>query len=139
MIIFNKTKAPIIGEKNGDNITFISNDTIDKNRMLKTYLVAQFNPITSQKPLGNLLYFNNQKILILDASGVYPESVKPDVVLVTKSPKINFERLLIDLKPKMVVADASNYKSFLEQWKASCKKEKIPFHATSEKGFYQLQ
>lgn len=137
--VFNQIKETIIGEKFGDNITFISNDTIDKNKMLKSYLVAQFNPITLQKPLGNLLYFNKQKILIIDASGVYPKNIKPDIVLVTKSPKINFERLLIDLKPKMVVADASNYKSSVAQWKASCTKEKIPFHATSEKGFYKLQ
>ncbi len=138
-LVFNQIKETIIGEKNGNNITFISNDTLDKNRMLKSYLVAQFNPTTSQKHLGNLLYFNKQKILILDASGVYTKTIKPDIILITKSPKINFERLLIDLKPKLVIADASNYKSSVEKWKTTCLKQKIPFHATSEQGFYKLK
>ena len=139
LIVFNQIKETIIGEKSGGSITFISNDTIVKNQMLKSYLVAQFNPTTSQKQLGNLLYFNKHKILILDASGIYTKTIKPDIVLITKSPKINFERMLIDLQPKLVIADASNYKSSVEKWKKSCLKQKIPFHATSEKGFYKLK
>ena len=139
LIVFNQMKSTIIAEKNRDEINFITNDTIDKNKMLKSYLVAQFNPMIVQKPLGNLLYFNNQKILVLDDSGVYPKTIKPDIVLITKSPKINFERLLLDLKPKLVIADASNYKSVIERWNKSCEKTKIPFHATSEKGFYKLK
>jgi competence protein ComEC len=42
------------------------------------------------------------------------------------------------LKPKIVVADASNYKSLQEHWKASCEKQKISFHAVSEKGYFKL-
>ena len=30
------------------------------------------------------------------------------------------------------------FKTIQKLWKASCLKEKIPFHATGEKGFYRL-
>jgi competence protein ComEC len=41
--------------------------------------------------------------------------------------------------PKAVIADATNYKSYVKRWKATCEKEKIPFHATAEKGFYIIE
>jgi competence protein ComEC len=42
-------------------------------------------------------------------------------------------------KPKMVVADGSNFRTIQKLWKATCLKQKIPFHATGEKGFYRLE
>lgn len=56
----------------------------------------------------------------------------------TQSPKINLERILQESRPKIIIADASNYRTDTQRWKATCEKEKIPFHATVEKGFYSL-
>ena len=84
------------------------------------------------------MYHKDNKILILDSLGVYPTAIRPDIVVITQSPKINMERFLQITKPKLVVADASNYKYIQKLWKGSCLKEKIPFHATGEKGFYRL-
>ncbi|MBA4317881.1 MAG: competence protein ComEC, partial [Flavobacterium sp.] len=70
--------------------------------------------------------------------GICPKNICPDVVVFTQSPKINFERFLQSTKPKMVVADASNFRTIQKHWKATCLKQKIPFHATGEKGFYRL-
>ena len=74
----------------------------------------------------------------MDSLGVYPKEIHPDIVVFTQSPKINFERFLQTAKPKMVVADASNFRTIQKLWKATCLKKKIPFHATGEKGFYRL-
>ena len=139
LIVFNQKKHTIIGTKDGKRMTFITNDSTENNSMLQSYLVANFNPNVSNKPLYNTIYFNKHKILILDDSGIYLKNIKPDIILITKSPKINFERMLLDLQPKMVVADATNYKTSVERWKTSCIKEKIPFHSTSEKGYYKLK
>jgi competence protein ComEC len=85
------------------------------------------------------MYFNGNKILILDSLGVYPKNSQPDIVVLTQSPKINMERFLQTTKPKIIVADASNYRNIQKLWKATCLKAKIPFHATAEKGFYRLE
>ena len=74
----------------------------------------------------------------MDSSGVYSTNTNPDVLLLTQSSKINLDRILLTMKPKIVVADASNFKNIQKNWKASCEKHKIPFHATAEKGFYKL-
>jgi competence protein ComEC len=107
--------------------------------MIKSYLVANFSTIKSQKALQNLTYFNNKKILILDSLGVYSDNIKPNILVITQSPKLNLDRLFQKFRPELVVADASNYKTYIKIWKATCEKQKIPFHATGEKGFYRLQ
>lgn len=90
-------------------------------------------------PLKNVCYFNHNKVLVIDSLGIYSQGISPDVLLLTQSPKLNLERLLATVKPKIIVADGSNYKSYIALWKATCLKQKIPFHATVEKGFYRFE
>ena len=141
-IVFNTPKSTLITHRNGAHITVFSSDyrknQLSKNLALKSYAVANFAKVKSSQPIRNVAFFNNKKILILDSLGAYPKQVKPEVLLITQSPKLNLERLLQTFKPKIVVADASNYKTYIAYWKATCLKEKIPFHATGEKGFYRL-
>lgn len=138
-IVFNVKKNTLVGERNGQKIRLFFKDSIQNSNMLNAYLTANFITHSQQKPLKNLFYFNDQKILVLDSAGVYPKGIKPDIILLTQSPRINLERMLKKLQPKIVVADASNFKTHLKVWEASCIKQKIPFHATAEKGFYKLE
>ncbi|GEC78960.1 ComEC/Rec2 family competence protein [Flavobacterium aquatile] len=141
-IVFNKKKSTIITERKGDKVTLYSNDSIlkttDDNLVLKSYLVANYCKIEKKKSLSNLYYFKDKKILLMDSSAVYLANEKPDVLVITNSPKVNLERIFKQWKPKQVVVDAANFKSYIKVWKATCSKEKIPFHDTTEKGFYKL-
>lgn len=137
-IVFNVKKTTLIAARNGKNITVFSNDNIQDNNILKSYAVANFGRITNQQPIKNFAYFNNRKVLIVDSLGLYPEKISPDVLLLRQSPKINLARLLQNCKPKMIVADRSNYKSYVALWKKTCEQQKISFHAIAEKGFYKL-
>lgn len=138
-IVFHLKRNTLITERNGKNVTVFTNDSIlEKNTILKPYLVAHFSSLKKRNQIKNLYFFKGNKILVLDSLGCYPKNIQPDIIILTQSPKINFERLLQTLQPKIVVADASNYKTMLRYWKASCNKQKIPFHATGEKGFYKL-
>ncbi len=142
LVIFNAKKNTMIAERKGKNITFYANDsllkTASKNKTLASYAMGNFSSLKSKKSLQNLIYYNGNKILIVDSLGVYPKDIHPDIVLFTQSPKINLERFLQTTKPKFVLADASNYRTIQKLWKATCLKQKIPFHATAEKGFYRL-
>lgn len=143
LVIFNSRKNTLIAERNGEKITLHANDslleTASKNQVFNSYSMGNFSSLKFKKRLRNLIYFKGNKILVVDSSGVYPKGIRPDIVVLTQSPKINFERFLQDIQPKMVVADASNFRTIQKLWKASCLKEKIPFHATAEKGFYRLE
>ena len=141
-IVFNKKKSTIITERKGDKVTLYSNDSILKttgdNLILKSYLVANYCKIEKKKSLSNLYYFKDKKILLMDSSAVYLANEKPDILVIINSPKVNLERIFKQWKPKQVVVDAANFKSYIKVWKATCTKEKIPFHDTTEKGFYKL-
>lgn len=143
LVIFNSRKSTLIAERNGKNIVLYANDsllkTTSKNKMLISYSTGNFSSLKSKERLRNLIYFNGNKILVVDSLGVYPKGIRPDIVVLTQSPKINFERFLQTTKPRIVVADASNFRTLQKMWKASCLKVKIPFHATGEKGFYRLE
>ena len=138
LVLFNSKKTTLISERKGENVTLYQNGKEVKSQAINSYVMGNFSEIKATKKLENLLFFKGNKILILDSVGVYPRNMQPDILVLTQSPKINLERLFQDLKPKIVVANATNYKTYIQLWKATCLKKKIPFHATSEKGFYRL-
>jgi competence protein ComEC len=142
LIVFNVKKYSIITERNHNQITVFSNDSIlqslDNNLTIQPYLVGNFCKVKKKSRLGNFLYFKNKKILIIDSSNVYLEKVKPDILIITNSPKLNLKRMLSVWKPEQIVVDGSNFKSYIKLWESTCSKEKIPFHNTNEKGFYKI-
>ena len=142
LVIFNSKKNTLIAKRKGENILVYANDSIlktaQRNSLLKSYRIGNLSTLQHKKQLQNFIYFKGKKIFILDSSGIYPENIKPDIIVLTQSSKINLDRLFQIMKPKLVIADASNFKTIQKQWKASCEKQKIPFHATAEKGFYKL-
>ena len=84
--------------------------------------------------------YKEKKILRLDSLGIYEISnLKPDYIVLTQSPKINLDRLLERFPEVAVIADGSNYKSYAARWEETCRKNKIPFHNTYEKGFYKIE
>lgn len=142
LIVYNIKKNTLISKRNGQNITLFTRDTIEKNstksNAFKSYLVGNFAVLNYSQQIKNVLFFNGKKISIIDSTGIYENKIQPDILILTQSPKINFDRLLIELHPKIIIADGSNSYALQKIWKASCEKKNIPFHATAEKGFYRL-
>lgn len=142
MIVYHQKKSTMITERKNNKVILFGNDsiqnTIAKNQILQSYLTANFAKLTKRENLQNLYYFNTKKILLIDSSATVPLLIKPDIVILVNSPKINLERYLSAYTPKQIVADGSNYKSYIRLWKATCHKAKIPFHITNEKGFYKI-
>ncbi|HEX8577030.1 MAG TPA: ComEC/Rec2 family competence protein [Flavobacterium sp.] len=142
-IVLQAKKESLFMLRNGEKVTLYSKDSILKNnkqyRAVQSYLTTNFSTVTKTEPLKNVHYFKNNKILIIDSLGITPAYFKPDIIVVVQSPKVNFDRMLQDYNPKLIIADGSNYKSYVALWERSCEKYKIPFHATAEKGFYKVE
>lgn len=138
MIVYNTKKNTLISERKGKDIIVYTSDTISKNNALNSYLTGNFGKLKSTNRIQNILFFKGRKIFIIDSSGVYEKGNHPDVILLTQSPKINLDRILKDLYPKIIIADASNSYTIQKIWKATCLKKNIPFYATAEKGYYKL-
>ena len=77
-------------------------------------------------------------MLIIDSLGVYDNlNHNPETVILIQSPKINFERMIQNTQPKLIIADGSNYKSYVRLWQKTCENSEIYFHNTSKKGAYE--
>ncbi|TDP03795.1 ComEC/Rec2 family competence protein [Flavobacterium sp. 245] len=143
MIVYNVKKKTLITIRSGKIITIFTNDKLllkdSRNTVLKSYLVGNFGTIKSATKPENLMFYNGEKIFVMDSAGVYDKKIQPDILLLTQSPKINLDRLLNEMHPKAIIADASNSNSIQKIWKYTCLKKNIPFHATAEKGYYQLK
>ncbi len=140
-IVFQYPKKSILAKKIDGELFLISNDSTSKtNYVIKNYIESNFGKIKAIQPLENLISFNHKRMLVIDEKGVYqlPENTKVDIILLTQSPKINLERLIKELHPKLIIADGSNYKNITSIWEQTCLKQKIPFHSTSEKGYYKF-
>ena len=142
LIVYNEKKNTLISERTGSEILLYTRDTVieknSRNRNLNSYLVGNSIKLKNIKEIKNLLYFKNTKILIIDSSGICPPNLKPDILILTQTPKINLDRLLENHLPKIIIADGSNSNSTQKSWKKSCFKKNIPFHSTPEKGYYKL-
>lgn len=99
---------------------------------------AAITTYNTQK-LQNIYVFKSQKILIVDSLGIYkiPE-LQPDYIILTQSPKINLNRLIKTFPKTHLIADGSNYISYVARWKETCEGLGIPFHYTYEKGYFKI-
>lgn len=138
LIVYNLKNQSVISTRIAREVTvYQSQNTknqIQKYNPITDYCLANNGVLKQIKPLQNLLYFEGKKVIILDSSGVYIPTKNIDLLLLTQSPKVNLSRLIQDLKPKIIVADGTNYKSLIRCWEKSCWEQKTLF----KHSFYKL-
>lgn len=137
LTIFHKSKHTIIGNKAANSLTVYTDlDSLKHFYNLNDYKVGNNIKHIKKECLTSVINLNKTEyLLIIDSLGIYmTKRFKPDFVLLTQSPKLNMMRLIDSIQPRLIIADGSNYKSYISKWKATCKKQKIPFHYTGEKG-----
>ena len=138
-IVFHKSRNSIVGIRTGSFLE-VYNDMdslVTKQNLLKNYKVGENIQYQNYQKLPNVLQLNKQIILFIDTAGVYNlTDLRQPIVLLRQSPKINLERLINRLQPTIIIADGSNYKSYVRRWKATCLKLQIPFWSTNEQGAY---
>ena len=138
-IVFHKSRNSIVGIRTGSFLE-VYNDMdslVTEQNLLKNYKVGENILYQNYQKLPTLLQLNKQIVLFIDTAGVYKlTELHQPIVLLHQSPKINLERLINRLQPTIIIADGSNYKSYVRRWKATCLKLQIPFWSTNEQGAY---
>ncbi|MDU8885178.1 ComEC/Rec2 family competence protein [Yeosuana sp. MJ-SS3] len=137
-IVFHKSRKSLIGEKTGTKFIVHHNlDSIENNFILKNYCIGNHIKEIKEDTLKNIYQIADKKLLVIDSLGIYNvKSFKPSYVLLRDSPKINLNRLIDSINPELVIADGSNYISYIERWEETCNKRKLPFYQTGKKGAY---
>ncbi len=141
-MVFHQHKASVLAHQNGTDLQIFHD--LDSIAFAKNYVIQQqvsqrFLTSTNIDTLQNVYRLQNDYLLRIDSVGVYESlSFSPKYVLLTQSPKINLDRMIETLQPELIIADGSNYKSYIKRWKIAAAKQKIPFHTTYEKGFISI-
>jgi len=143
LIIFNRNRHTIIGQK--QNRTLILHHDLDSisystSSFLKDYKTNHFINKIEEDSLRLIYEINNKFMLVVDNLGIYNTKSAPiDFVLLRQSPRINLNRLIDSLKPNIIIADGSNYMSYVERWKQTCLKRKLRFHHTAKNGAFIVE
>ena len=132
--------ASILVEQQGDQIRFHSKKIIDE----KSYTVQHFQKYFGLtkvvfRPLKNTYRLRNKYLYIIDGNWILQtQKIKPHYILLHNNPKFNLARYVENSPPKLVLIDGSNSPYFVQQWKETLRRKKIPFHITGEKGAYSF-
>ncbi len=137
-VVFNQYKTTLIAQKNGNQLNYAAKN-LRYLQSLDNYIVNEFINTTQHDSLKNVYAFKEHKILIVDNKEIYNSSFSPDIVLLTSSPKINLNRLIATLKPKLIVVDNNNYKSYAERWRTTCLNNNVNFYSIREEGAFVLK
>lgn len=140
-IVFHKSRNSIIGKRIGARLKVYHNmDTlIQDQNVLKNYTLGERIKDVNYYEISNFLQIDSQVILFIDTIGNYDiKGLQRPILVLGQSPKINLERLIKMLNPTLVIADGSNYKSYVSLWRASCLELQTPFWSTRKKGAYIL-
>ena len=141
-IIFHKSRYSMLGKKKNTDLTIwhnLDSSVIKTQTMISDFKVGNFIKSIRYDSIHNVYKTPHKTLLIIDSLGVYEVNFKPDYILLRNSPRINLKRVIDSLQPELIIADGSNYKSYVKRWEATCLKEKLPFHQTYEKGAFIIK
>lgn len=139
-VIFHKSRHSLIGHTHKNKlITSHDFDSITqlKTHIIRDYCIGNHIKLVERDTFQPVYLLKDKILLVVDSLSTYNiKTFSPDYVLLRQSPKLNLNRLIDSIKPKYIIADGSNYKSYIAHWEAICKKRKLPFHQTSKKGAF---
>ncbi|MEM6718554.1 MAG: ComEC/Rec2 family competence protein [Bacteroidota bacterium] len=140
--IFHQSKKTILAQQEGTTLQLFHNlkdSAAAKNYTLQQQQQRDFIAHVTQDTLQNVYALHEDYLLRIDSLGIYQiPQLQPKYVLLSNSPKINLNRMIKTLQPQQIIADGSNYRSYVERWRKASEKQKIPFHYTGEKGYFSI-
>ena len=141
-IVFHKSRHSVLGFREGLTLNVhhsLKLDSIANESLIINYTIGENIKTIKTDTLRSAYTINDHVLLIVDRLGVYSaKTLKPDMILLRNSPRINLSRLINQLQPRLIISDGSNYRSFQERWMNTCKSKKIPFYQTGKKGAFIL-
>ncbi len=135
--VFHQYKVPVVAVNHAGRLT-IYQDSLKLDPFLQKNVGAHFRSVR-YRGLPFYQEFQSQQILHIDSLGIYHfHNFFPDIVALHYSPKINLERLIVTLHPKIIVVDGSDYPSFIRHWQKTAQTYQIRFYDVNTQGAFML-
>lgn len=136
--VAHQTKNSVLLYQNGNKLLVKSSKKEIYTSIINNYKIEKNIVSVDSSSLSNAYTFGSMRFHIIDSSGIYIPTQKPAIYLLSNSPKLNLDRFIDSVCPTKIIADGSNYKTYVARWKATCLKRKLPFHYTGEKGAFNI-
>ena len=137
--VMHQTKNSVLFHRNGKNLSVSTADRLNSSNVIDNFSIGERINNVQFDSLRNGYTVADSPFVRIDSTGIYSTGNNRSIILLTQSPKINLERLIATMEPMEIIADGSNYSSYVKRWQMTCLKHKIPFHFTGEKGAYVFQ
>ncbi len=137
ILIFNQSRHSVIGIREGNFLTIYHNTSdFSKYSIIDTY--QRGTGVSTIKIYDSIPNVFKNNLLVIDSLGVFNvKNLDSKIILLQNSPKINMDRLFQFQKPKILIADASNYKSYITYWQKKCAENNVKFYSTYKNGAYR--
>ncbi|MDC7994273.1 ComEC/Rec2 family competence protein [Altibacter sp. HG106] len=140
-LVFHKYKASLFGFRSGNKLRYMYSDslTTSSRNSLLDYRVA--NRVSTEAAVTLQHYFEvaGKRVLLVDSLAQYALQAPVDIVILTESPKLHLDRLIERLHPELIIADGSNYPSYVKRWQGTCIRKQIRFHDTRAQGVFRSE
>lgn len=141
LLVFHKNRSTFIGYKTGNRFVLFTKDSTAntlEEYPIRSYKTAMNLQSISEESIPRIFKYNAKTIIVLDSFPYYPMEQQAHTIVLTNSPKINFDRLIDSIKPQQIVVDGSNYPSYVERWQKTSLEKNVSFHYTAKEGAYTL-
>lgn len=145
LVVFQLYKESFILRRSGREVEypFQAQGSERSKRLIREYKstlpgsILKFGPETETEGRERLFFIGSTLVCVIESS-VSPTDlpVRPEIVVLVDSPGINLDRLLSEIRPRVVVADGSNYPSHVQRWRESCASQEVIFHSTASEGAF---
>jgi competence protein ComEC len=105
-------------------------NSLDRLKAIKNHRNKELSTVD----LKNLVVYKGVQLMVIGEHGIYDTSIKKATILLSHSPKINLERLILQTNPKMIITDGSNYRNVVKGWKLTCHRMGVKLCSTYEEG-----
>lgn len=138
LLVFHRNRTTLIGRLEGRALELHGASEKEHASLVNSFMASRgINEVKYTTELPSVFFAGDQPVVVIDSLGLFSyTSVENPAVLLVNSPKINLERMIEVLRPASIIADGSNYKSYVKRWEKSALKTKTPFHDTSQRGAY---
>lgn len=149
IIIYNVPQHKAIDFVSGNQYLFVGDsvlleDALLQNFHLKPGRIAQHLDKRTESldcifNSGMFYQFNNKKILVADKPLIFSpvtQKINLDLLIISKSPKLDITSLAQAFNCKQVVFDASNSPWKIEKWKKECQALNLEYYSIPEAGAF---
>lgn len=134
-LVFYNAKSVLFSIKSGNSFTVFTDDKTSSKNNIDDYKRGSFISGAIFYNVPPQIQLEKNRLVVIDSSGYYSKEFTNSIVYIHGSPKINFNRMLLELKPKYVVFSSYNYYYLQQKWEQSCLQKNIPFWSISKKGY----